>query len=325
MKDPINPVSVEIVTQKKSMGELAVKMNAMYDSWVKATQRNKIQCKDIGDYLLEAKSMCKHGEWYPWLEANAQFSRETARKFMAVARNWSKIEELSYKSQNICDLPLSLSEAIRLIGVEAEIEQDQEDTEENGTEEAGQEAENDEDLPEPTAPPPSPPHQNGTPVPGRPVLCGNCKRSVRVGQPLPAKCKECKDLAYPKNVHVPSPAVEEPLKDDAGKPVPNRLIPVFHASKAFSSAVLMCRKAGNLLREVEATVAYKIMDDIHSKNQSERKLFSSSCYTAASMTDAVRPSIVCQECGGEHEPSVDSDPCVKCGGKGFLTKEETDD
>ena len=42
----------------------------------------------IGLRLIEAKEMLSHGEWLPWLEAQAQFSEKTAQNYMRVAREF---------------------------------------------------------------------------------------------------------------------------------------------------------------------------------------------------------------------------------------------
>ena len=33
---------------------------------------------NAGEMLTDAKALCKHGEWLPWLEANFTFTRQTA-------------------------------------------------------------------------------------------------------------------------------------------------------------------------------------------------------------------------------------------------------
>jgi hypothetical protein len=40
----------------------------------------------IGALLLEAKAQVKHGEWFPWLEAQTGASERTAQNYMAAAR-----------------------------------------------------------------------------------------------------------------------------------------------------------------------------------------------------------------------------------------------
>ncbi len=43
---------------------------------------------EIGQKLIEAKSLCKHGEWEKWLETNFEWTDRTARNFMAVAKQF---------------------------------------------------------------------------------------------------------------------------------------------------------------------------------------------------------------------------------------------
>jgi hypothetical protein len=40
-----------------------------------------------GELLIEAKSLVRHGEWLPWLEANFRGGDRTARQYMHLARN----------------------------------------------------------------------------------------------------------------------------------------------------------------------------------------------------------------------------------------------
>ena len=44
---------------------------------------------EIGKRLNEAKSMLNHGEWEAWLEEKAEFSKETAARFMRIAKEYS--------------------------------------------------------------------------------------------------------------------------------------------------------------------------------------------------------------------------------------------
>jgi hypothetical protein len=43
---------------------------------------------EIGQKLIEAKSLCKHGEWEKWLESNFEWSDRTAQNFMNVAKQF---------------------------------------------------------------------------------------------------------------------------------------------------------------------------------------------------------------------------------------------
>ncbi len=42
---------------------------------------------DAGRALIEAKSLLKHGQWLPWLQANAPMSERSANRYMQLARS----------------------------------------------------------------------------------------------------------------------------------------------------------------------------------------------------------------------------------------------
>ena len=62
-----------------------------------------------GQALIEARRLCVHGEWLPWLEEHFPASRRTAERYMSIARNApdvshlptlsAALEELSIKSE----------------------------------------------------------------------------------------------------------------------------------------------------------------------------------------------------------------------------------
>ena len=58
---------------------------------------------EIGRHLTEAKQICGHGRWLPWLERNFGWTDRTARNFMQV------YEGFGAKSETISDLNLSIS------------------------------------------------------------------------------------------------------------------------------------------------------------------------------------------------------------------------
>lgn len=43
--------------------------------------------RKCGEFLLEAKGRCEHGEWLPWLEANFPHSERTAQAWMQITAN----------------------------------------------------------------------------------------------------------------------------------------------------------------------------------------------------------------------------------------------
>lgn len=51
---------------------------------------------EIGKRLNKAKEMLPHGEWGKWLEQEVDFRRETASRFMRVAREFSNVTSISH-------------------------------------------------------------------------------------------------------------------------------------------------------------------------------------------------------------------------------------
>ena len=47
-----------------------------------------------GEALIEAKGQLRHGEWLQWLEANFEASERTARRYMLVAANRTRVADL---------------------------------------------------------------------------------------------------------------------------------------------------------------------------------------------------------------------------------------
>jgi hypothetical protein len=70
---------------------------------------------DIGDLLVEAKAQCEHGQWYDWLEAEFEWSEDSAGRYMNVAR-------LGAKYRTLRDLNLAATTLYRLAAYENEDE-----------------------------------------------------------------------------------------------------------------------------------------------------------------------------------------------------------
>ena len=47
--------------------------------------------------------------------------------------------------------------------------------------------------------------------------------------------------------------------------------------------------------------------------------------TAGRAIESMTPKRPCPACGGEHEPSLDNDPCKVCADKGYQTADEVDE
>src|SRR6516225_3038238 len=47
-----------------------------------------------GDLLIEAREACDHGDWYPWLAENFDWSEDTAERLMRVAQIPQAVRDL---------------------------------------------------------------------------------------------------------------------------------------------------------------------------------------------------------------------------------------
>ena len=63
-----------------------------------------------GRLLIEAKKLCPHGTWLPWLEENFEGKDRTARAYMQVAQRWPEVEA---NRQHVANL--SYREVLKLV------------------------------------------------------------------------------------------------------------------------------------------------------------------------------------------------------------------
>jgi hypothetical protein len=57
----------------------------------------------IGQRLIKAKALCRHGDWLPWLEREFGWGERTAQRYMAIAR------ALASNASRLTDLDIDLS------------------------------------------------------------------------------------------------------------------------------------------------------------------------------------------------------------------------
>ncbi|ETT32157.1 DUF3102 domain-containing protein [Paenibacillus sp. FSL R5-808] len=79
----------------------------------KARQHAIRSAIEIGEKLIEAKALVKHGDWANWLKENVNYSQSTANNFMRVATEYKELN-----SQALANL--SYSQAVALLSVKAE-------------------------------------------------------------------------------------------------------------------------------------------------------------------------------------------------------------
>jgi hypothetical protein len=111
----------------------------------------------------------------------------------------------------------------------------------------------------------------------------------------------------------------DPVMDDAGQQVPDRLFQVFEDASRFRKAAALLNRAATSLKEIELTAAYQIAAEEARKRGGERRDYASACLTVARRLEDWCPAIVCPVCTGANEPSPDNDACSRCNDKGYLT------
>ncbi len=92
---------------------LAGEIRAAHEAAVSAMNRADAleHARNVGQLLLEAKELCGHGQWLPWLEANcSDIGARQIQKLTKLAKNWNAIApRLTPDSQ------LSIEGALRLL------------------------------------------------------------------------------------------------------------------------------------------------------------------------------------------------------------------
>jgi Protein of unknown function (DUF3102) len=73
------------VRPAESLTELAARVKSMQATLAVAERNNLERALEIGKALLQAKALCTHGEWLPWLE-KVRVNRVRAAEFMRIAK-----------------------------------------------------------------------------------------------------------------------------------------------------------------------------------------------------------------------------------------------
>jgi len=88
--------------------ELASIANAEHHASERGLSEALQHAIQAGSALLEAKKLCKHGRWLPWLRVNFEGCERTARYYMKVAQDPPAIPN----RQRDADMSMSLRDAI---------------------------------------------------------------------------------------------------------------------------------------------------------------------------------------------------------------------
>lgn len=82
------PKTIELTVVKgpvEEINQLHAEMNELAETAVQKAIR-------IGELLTEQKKLCKRGQWLSWLEANVQFHRSLANRYMVIYIGRVKLE-----------------------------------------------------------------------------------------------------------------------------------------------------------------------------------------------------------------------------------------
>jgi hypothetical protein len=93
--------------------DLVEKINLHYDKANIKWHSALLHAKLCGFYLRKAKKLVEHGCWLQWIDDNFKGKRETAKKYMFIAKNWNHPEILKLRNSNF--LIDSMNEFFRAI------------------------------------------------------------------------------------------------------------------------------------------------------------------------------------------------------------------
>lgn len=99
-----------VVSGEQRLAELAGRINEEHQLCEQSFREGLQHAIGAGELLIEARALCKHGEWLDWLTANCEVSERTAQAYMRVARNR---DLLGAKAQHVADL--SFHDAVMLL------------------------------------------------------------------------------------------------------------------------------------------------------------------------------------------------------------------
>lgn len=151
-----------------------------------------------------------------------------------------------------------------------------------------------------------------------PILCRHCEHRQIMGRPLIENCVDCAAVRKIINARpeLEAEAHEDPanpniILDDAGVPVPQRLLDVFRAREDIAKAARLltgCSEAFKVLEHGPCKTKKPVQGSEH-----YRKFFPT-FKAARERLKSLEPSVVCESCSG--------DGCLRCQQDGWLSKEE---
>ena len=120
-----SPVRKRAVTTPTNdrLDAIAIEIKRAHADFTSALKRSFERAASAGKMLIEAKGLVSHGQWLPWLEAHAEISERTARRYMRIARGEAILKA---KSDNLADLTMEM--AVRLLDEDGHPDAPAEDT-----------------------------------------------------------------------------------------------------------------------------------------------------------------------------------------------------
>jgi Protein of unknown function (DUF3102) len=191
---------------------------------MKMTAEALTAARNAGSLLLAVKHSLKHGEWLPWLEANVQFTPQTATKYMKVAKSWEKIEARSEASGK---QPPSIRQALKLLTMQPK--------------EEGQK-------------------QSAFDLAGQPADNGNAANSGQSPPPQSAP-SAARDTSPPKRHRRGAADVGDPSRDALGNELPERLRNMF-ADESLGASLDDIRHAINIVESAAAWAVHMPVDRV---------------------------------------------------------------
>lgn len=92
MKTPTNFDANKSNMIRASLMQHADQINAYHQTAETAAVKAIHAALMAGKLLIEAKVMCKHGDWQNWLGKNCNVSYRTAAKYMRLSKHWNEIQ-----------------------------------------------------------------------------------------------------------------------------------------------------------------------------------------------------------------------------------------
>jgi len=83
------------ITSRESLASLAQRANTEHAAFETTQSAAIAHAIAAGEALIEAKAQLDHGEWLRWLAEHVTFSDRTARRYMTIAANRTRVADLN--------------------------------------------------------------------------------------------------------------------------------------------------------------------------------------------------------------------------------------